>query len=101
MYNLLDYRLFVAYSVHMKTLQELGQEVARMRVKRQLTQSKLALLSGLSRQSISKLEKGRIEELGTRKLMLILEALGLELSITPRGERGTLDQLRVERGGTP
>jgi transcriptional regulator with XRE-family HTH domain len=74
-------------------LEELGRQVSRVRRERQLSQGELARACGLSRQTISALERGELTDLGVRKLERLLEALELELAIRPRHHPVTLDDL--------
>jgi transcriptional regulator with XRE-family HTH domain len=62
---------------------ELVQQLTQARKRSRLSQDELAALSGLSRRPIYDLERGNAGiKIGT--LLKILDALGLELSITPR-----------------
>lgn len=81
----------------MKTLQELGTEVAQRRQKLGLKQHAVALKAGLSPESLSRFEKGRSAEFGSRKLLAVLAVLGLELQFLETGTSGSLDELRRER----
>ena len=83
----------------MKTLMELGEAVAMRRKALKLHQSDVAGYSGLSRETIVRFERGQLTDLGARKLMGVLAALGMEMTITPVGTAGTLDDLRRERAG--
>lgn len=83
----------------MQTLKELGQALALRRKALGLKQGVVAEQSGLSQALLSRLERGRLTEFGTRKLMALLAVLGMELSFTEVGMAGTLDELRRERGG--
>lgn len=82
----------------MKTLMELGEEVAARRRALKLHQSDLASLCGLTRETIVRFERGQLTEFGARKLMTVLAVLGLEITFAPVGMSGTLDELRRERG---
>ncbi|HYL90360.1 MAG TPA: helix-turn-helix domain-containing protein [Burkholderiales bacterium] len=62
-------------------LQELGSEIRRARLGRGLTQAELAASAGLSRQTLNLLENGLIRELGVRKVLALLDELGIELTI--------------------
>jgi transcriptional regulator with XRE-family HTH domain len=76
---------------------ELGQRIAVARRAQPLTQIELARRVGISRATIDLLENGRAHEIGYSKLIRILAAVGLELSlraITPK--RPTLDDLLQE-----
>lgn len=83
----------------MQTLPELGNALAERRKALGLKQGLVAERSGLSQALLSRLEKGRLSELGSRKLMALLAVLGMELAFTEVGAEGTLDELRRERGG--
>lgn len=78
-------------------LSEIGQLLKAARQKAGLTQADLAEPLGMSRATISSLESGRCEELGVVKLAALLELVGLELTVTQRRTRPTLDDLRAER----
>jgi HTH-type transcriptional regulator / antitoxin HipB len=83
----------------MQTLAELGQAVSERRKSLGFTQSEVALRSGLTRESLSRFERGQLPEFGSRKLLAVLTVLGLELSFPEIGTSGSLDELRRERGG--
>jgi HTH-type transcriptional regulator/antitoxin HipB len=84
----------------MKTLAELGEAVSEKRRMLGLRQNEVAKRSGLTRESVSRLERGQLSEFGSRKLLAVLAVLGLEMSFTEVGVEGTLDELRRERGGS-
>ncbi|MCF6180352.1 MAG: helix-turn-helix domain-containing protein [Geopsychrobacter sp.] len=75
---------------------EIGRHIRQERKKRKLTQAQLAGLLGMSRSTISQIEKGTVQEIGVRKLIRILEIIDLELRIRPAGLPPTLDELREE-----
>jgi transcriptional regulator with XRE-family HTH domain len=75
-------------------LAELGRQVAHSRRQRKLSQSELAAAVGLSRQTISSLERGDITDLGIRKVLRLLDALDLTLVVRPLNHLVTLDDLR-------
>jgi len=81
----------------MKTLSELGEAVAARRKALKFTQGFVAEKSGLTRETLSRFERGQVTELGSRKLMGVLAVLGLELSFQEGGSSGTLDELLIER----
>ncbi len=84
----------------MKTLQELGAAVATRRQALGLKQGVVASQAGITQESLSRFERGRVPEFGTRKLLAVLTVLGLELQFTEAGASGSLDELRKERGGS-
>lgn len=75
----------------------MGVEIARERKRRGVSQTTLGRAAGLSRQTISALERGTIPDLGVRKLRRVLEALDLELIVRPGGHPVTLDDLKARR----
>lgn len=74
----------------------IGQEIHEARKKRKLSQAQLAKALGMSRTTIGQIEKGTVQEIGVRKLIRVLEYLGLELRIRQAGSPPTLDELREE-----
>ena len=81
----------------MQTLQELGEALAARRKLLGLKQSDVAAQAGGSPESLSRLERGRGAEFGSRKLLAVLAVLGAELDIVAQGQAGNLDELRRER----
>jgi len=81
----------------MQTLQELGQAVAQRRRALGLRQQIVAEQAGITPESLSRFERGRLVELGTRKLLALLAILGMELDLVPTRQSGMLDELRIER----
>ena len=78
-------------------LSELGPVLKAARKKAKLSQEQLAAPLGMSRATISALESGRCEEIGFAKLAALLDIVGLELTVSPRASRPTIDDLRAER----
>jgi HTH-type transcriptional regulator / antitoxin HipB len=64
------------------------------------TQVEIARPLGMSRATLSALESGRCEEIGVRKLTALLQSVGLDLYVAPRGARPTLEELGDEEGGS-
>jgi HTH-type transcriptional regulator/antitoxin HipB len=83
----------------MQTVSELGAEVAARRRLLGLKQGEVATRAGITQEMLSRLERGKSSEFGSRKLMAVLAALGLELQFKEVGMSGSLDDLRRERGG--
>ena len=84
----------------MQTLQELGASVAARRHSLGLKQADVAAKAGITAESLSRFERGRSAEFGSRKLLAVLAVLGLELKFAEVGVSGSLDELRRERGGS-
>ena len=62
-----------------------------------LRQLAVARQAGVTAESLSRFERGRSAEFGTRKLLAVLAVLGMELDAVVTGQSGTLDELRRER----
>lgn len=84
----------------MKTLDELGEAVASRRKALGLKQTLVAESAGITPESLSRFERGRSAEFGSRKLLAVLAVIGMELQFIEEGTSGSLDELRKERGGT-
>jgi len=80
-----------------QTLQELGEAVVARRRSLGLRQAAVARQAGITPESLSRLERGRSAEFGTRKLLAVLAVLGMELDAIVASQPGTLDDLRRER----
>lgn len=83
----------------MQTLLELGEAVAARRRSLGLKQGEVAARAGISQDALSRFERGKLAEFGSRKLLAVLAVLRMELNITEVGASGSLDELRRERGG--
>ncbi len=81
----------------MQTLQELGEAVAIRRKLLGLKQGDVAAKAGVTPESLSRFERGRAAEFGSRKLLAVLAVLGAELDVIAQGQSGNLDALRRER----
>jgi HTH-type transcriptional regulator/antitoxin HipB len=83
----------------MKTLQELGEAVVATRRELGLKQKDVAAQAGITPESLLRFERGQVSEFGSRKLLAVLAALGMEITFVKTGMSGSLDELRRERGG--
>ena len=81
----------------MQTIFELGESVALRRKQLGLKQGDVAARAGITAESLSRLERGRSAEFGSRKLLAVLAVLGAELDVIAQGQSGNLDELRKER----
>jgi len=77
-------------------LSDIGPVLKEARKRAGLSQQELAEPLGMSRATISALESVRCHEIGFNKLSAVLDALGLEFTVTPRRKRPTVDELRAE-----
>lgn len=76
---------------------EIGAKIKAERKRRKITQAQIANVLGMSRTTISQIESGVVQDVGVRKLIRILEYLGLELQVRKAGTPPTLDELREGR----
>lgn len=84
----------------MQTVIELGEAVATRRRSRGMKQGDVATRAGISQELLSRFERGKSAEFGSRKLLAVLAILGLEITFAEIGISGSLDELRRERGGS-
>ena len=75
----------------------IGKQIHIERKRRKIPQEKMARDLGMGRSTISQIETGVVQEIGVRKLIRILEYLGLELRVRQAGTPPTLDELREEQ----
>lgn len=83
----------------MQTLRELGAAVAAKRRLLGLKQGDVAGRAGITQEALSRFERGKVAEFGSRKLLAVLAVLDMELQFVEVGMHGSLDELRRERGG--
>jgi transcriptional regulator with XRE-family HTH domain len=62
-------------------IQDLGSEIRSARLAQGLTQAQLAAQARLSRETLNLLENGLVKELGIRKVLAVLDRLGLGLAV--------------------
>lgn len=74
----------------------IGKQIRQARKDRKLSQADVAKTLGMSRTTIGQIENGTVQEIGVRKLIRVLEFLGLELRVRPAGRPPTLEELREE-----
>lgn len=79
------------------TLQGLGKEIKNLRKQSKYSQDEMESFSGITKRTISKIENGFIDEVGIKKVEMILNLLGYELSIRAKGRPKTLEELQDER----
>lgn len=60
---------------------EIGPAVHKARISAHLTQLELARRAGLTRTTVNQVETGSCRDLGARKVIALLEALGLEMQV--------------------
>ncbi|MBM4331181.1 MAG: helix-turn-helix transcriptional regulator [Deltaproteobacteria bacterium] len=75
----------------------LGNAIREARRRQKLTQSALAKASGIGRSTLSQIENGAVTDIGIRKIIRVLDYIGLELTTRPQGAPPTLEELRRDR----
>lgn len=78
-------------------LEELGKEIKLLRKEKKWSQDDLEQYSGITKRTISKIENGFIDEIGIKKVELILDLLDFEFSIRPKNRPKTLEELQDEQ----
>ena len=76
-------------------IQELGHEIRRARLARGMTQAELAVAAGISRSTLNLLENGLVRDLGVRKVLAVLDRLGLDLTWQQGGRPRRPDYVRM------
>ena len=74
----------------------IGKIIRETRKSHKISQAGMAKALGMSRTTIGQIENGTVQEIGVRKLIRVLEYLGLELRIRPASKPPTLEELREE-----
>ena len=75
---------------------EIGRQIQLARKSRKITQAEVGKALGMSRSTIGQIEKGTVQDIGVRKLIRLLEFLGLEIRVRQAGRPPTLEELREE-----
>lgn len=78
-------------------LDELGKEIKLLRKEKNWSQDDLEKYSGITKRTISKIENGFIDEVGIKKVEIILDLLGVEFSLRLKGRPKTLEELQNEQ----
>lgn len=73
---------------------EIMAAITHERKSQNISQQELASLSGLSRGTIQKIDQQSIDEIGLAKVINLLDTLGYELELKPKGRPPTLEELR-------
>lgn len=79
--------------------QVVGLSIRRIRVRRRLRQVDVATLAGVSRSTVSDLERGLLDRVGLRRVRSIARAVEARIDLDVRG-RGANGKPSVH-GGTP
>ena len=68
-----------------------------MRIRRRLTQSELSKLAGVSRGTISRIERGHLDQVSLAAIRAVSKALDVRVDLMPRWRGGDLDRLMNAR----
>lgn len=79
-------------------MEEIGAQIRAARKDRHLTLGALGDELGMSPATLSMLETGAIQELGIRKVMRVMERLGIEFQVTQAQSGYTLDDANRDIG---
>jgi transcriptional regulator with XRE-family HTH domain len=74
------------------TLQEIGQAIRITRKARGHTLQTVATALGMGIATLSRLERGDLDDIGARRLLRVVEYLDLQLVVRPAGHGMTLDE---------
>jgi transcriptional regulator with XRE-family HTH domain len=78
-------------------LQQLGEELKKLRHEKGWSQDALERYSGITKRTISKIENGFIDEVGIKKVVVLMDLLGVEFALRPKGRPRTLEELQDAR----
>jgi len=78
-------------------LEDLGYELKKLRHEKKWSQDTLEKYSGITKRTISKIENGFVEEVGIKKVAMLLDLLGVEFSLRPKGRPKTLEELQDDK----
>ena len=72
-------------------LHEIGSEIKRLRKEKNLTQEQVAVMSGISRVTLGKIEKGVLGSVSVKTLDIILSILEYEIEFKRKNNFGLID----------
>jgi transcriptional regulator with XRE-family HTH domain len=76
----------------------IGRSIREARKRQKITQFETAKAAGIGRSSLSQIENGTIQDIGIRKMIRVMDFLGIELTTRPKGAPPTLEELQQEIG---
>jgi len=79
------------------SLLEIGTHIKNLRKAKHYSQNDLENYSGITKRTISKIENGFAEEVGIKKVEILLDILGYEFTLREKGRPRTLEELQDER----
>lgn len=85
----------------MENLNDLGRALATYRQSIGLKQGDVAKQSGISQELLSRFERGRVSEFGSRKLLAVLNTLKLEMIFHPINTGAVAAKVNKTKCGHP
>ena len=78
-------------------LQELGKQIKLLRKEKNWSQNDMQIYSNITKRTISKIENGFIDEVGIKKVEVIVDLLDMEFCLRPKARPKTLEELQNAR----
>lgn len=75
-------------------ISEIGVKILEARKRLKITQQELASQAGVNASTISAIENGQATDIGLRRLLRVVESVGLEITIHPARMGYTLDDAK-------
>lgn len=88
---------YISHNGAVLILSELGKEIKKLRKEKKWSQDDMQEFSGITKRTISKIENGFIDEVGIKKVEILLDLLGVEFALRPKGRPKTLEELQNEQ----
>ena len=80
----------------MKTIADLGVELQQLRTQAKMTQGRVANVTGMRQEAVSRFEGGRGNDFSVAKLLRLVQALGYDVQFVPAHSRPTLHDVLAE-----
>jgi transcriptional regulator with XRE-family HTH domain len=74
-----------------------GSTIRSVRVRKRLTQEELSKLAGVSRGTVSRIERGHLDQVSLASIRAVAKALDVRVDLVPRWRGGDLDRLLNSR----
>jgi len=74
-----------------------GSTIRSVRIRKRLTQQELSKLAGVSRGTVSRIERGHLDQVSLASIRAVAKALDVRVDLVPRWRGGDLDRLLNSR----
>jgi transcriptional regulator with XRE-family HTH domain len=74
-----------------------GSTIRLVRIRKRLTQDELSKLAGVSRGTVSRIERGHLDQVSLASIRAVAKALDVRVDLVPRWRGGDLDRLLNSR----